>query len=452
MTGSGNTSSTASATWRDGAAFPWIVWGIGAMLFFYAFFHRVAPAVMVGDLMRDFALDGAILGTLSGLYFYPYAVFQLPLGLMLDRWGPRRVLSSAAAICAIGSLLFATSTSLSMAYAGRALIGAGAAFGWVGALTLAAIWFPPHRFALVAGITSMIGMAGAIGGQAPLAALVAAAGWRVTLTGAAVFGGLLATALWLIVRDKAAAPEEADQPRPARPSLWPAVAEVAANANVWAVGLIVAMVSVPLLVFAGLWGVPYMMEAHGMTSTEAAGSTSLILFGWGIGAPLIGWFSDRIRSRRIPLFGGAILAFAAILAVIYVPGLPLWVIFVLLFCNGFFGSSAVISYAACRESCRASVSGTSMGLANTISIVTVAIYQPLIGWFLDLGWTGRLVDGARVYSVETYRLAFLILVFSAVVAIGAAILTRETHTRAPIGSLPRLRGIPRILVLGRRRD
>ena len=272
------------------------------------------------------------------------------------------------------------------------------------------------------------------------------------LAGAAVFGGLLATALWLIVRDKAAAPEETDQPPPARPSLWPAVAEVAANANVWAVGLIVATVSVPLLVFAGLWGVPYMMEAHGMTSTEAAGSTSLILLGWGTGAPLIGWFSDRIHSRRIPLLSGAVLAFAAILAVIYVPGLPLWVIFVLLFCNGFFGSSAVISYAACRESCRASVSGTSMGLANTISIVTAAIYQPLVGWFLDLGWTGRMVDGARVYSVETYRLAFLSLVFSAVVAIGAAILTQETHTRAPIDSLPRLRGILRVLVLGRRRD
>ncbi len=452
MTDSGSGSSPASTTWRDGVAFPWIVWGIGAMLFFYAFFHRVAPAVMVGDLMRDFSLGGAILGTLSGLYFYPYAALQLPLGLMLDRWGPRRVLSTAAAVCACGTLIFATAQSLPMAYVGRALIGAGAAFGWVGTLSLAAIWFSPHRFALVAGITAMIGMAGAIGGQAPLAAVIAAAGWRTTLVGAAVFGGLLAIALWLIVRDKAEAPEEMGRPPAGRQPLWPAVAEVAVNANVWAVGLIVAMVSVPLLVFAGLWGVPYMMEAHGMTATEAAGSTSLILVGWGVGAPLFGWFSDRIRSRRIPLLGGAVLAFTAILAVIYIPGLTLWVIFVLLFLNGFFGSSAVISYAACRESCRASVSGTSMGFINTISIGTSAVFQPLVGWFLDLGWMGRMVDGARIYSAETYRVAFLSLVFAGAVAIGAAILTWETHSLAPVGALPRLRGILRVLVLGRQRD
>ena len=106
------TPSSANATWRNGAAFPWLVWGIGAMLFFYSFFHRVAPSVMVSDLMRAFSMGGAILGTLSGLYFYPYAALQLPLGLMLDRWGPRRVLTSAAAVCALGTLLFATAPSL----------------------------------------------------------------------------------------------------------------------------------------------------------------------------------------------------------------------------------------------------------------------------------------------------------------------------------------------------
>ena len=437
--------TTLNGNWRNGAAFPWLVWGIGTVLYFYGFFHRVAPSVMVGDLMRDFAMGGAILGILSGLYFYPYAVLQLPLGLMLDRWGPRRVLTCAAAVCTLGTLLFATAGSLPAAYAGRVLIGAGAAFGWIGALSLVAIWFPPRRFALVAGITAMIGMTGAIGGQAPLAAVVASAGWRATLLGAAGFGAVLTIALWVIVRDKE---QMEEQPAPIREPLWPGVLEVATNANVWAVGLVVATVSVPLLVFAGLWGVPYMMEAQGMSRTQAAGSTSLILLGWGIGAPLIGWFSDRIRSRRIPLLGGAILAFSAILGIIYIPGLPLWSVFILLFLNGFFGGSAVISYASCRESCRKAVSGTSMGFVNTILIVLSAVFQPLIGWFLDLGWAGRIVDGARIYSVGTYRMAFLSLVACAVVAVVAALLTRETHGLAPEGSFPRLKGGLRILALG----
>ncbi len=439
----------ANGNWRRGAAFPWLIWGIGAMLFFYAFFHRVAPGVMGSDLMRDFAMGGAILGTLSGLYFYPYAVLQLPLGLMLDHWGPRRVLTCAAAVCTLGTLLFATAQSLPAAYAGRALIGAGAAFGWIGALSLVAIWFPPHRFALIAGITAMIGMTGAIGGQAPLALVVAAFGWRATLLGAAVFGAFLAVGLWWIVRDK---DQPAEQPVPVREPLWPSVVEVATNANVWAVGLIVATVSVPLLVFAGLWGVPYMMEAHAMTRTQAAASTSLILVGWGVGAPLIGWFSDRVRSRKKPQLGGAILAFLAILCVIYVPGLPLWAVFILLFLNGFFGSSAVISYAACRESCRAAVSGTSMGFVNTISIVLSAVFQPLVGWFLDLGWAGRLIDGARVYSVGTYRMAFLSLAVCGIVAVVAAGLARETHNLAPERPSFLWRAVVRVLASHRRRD
>jgi MFS family permease len=313
------------------------------------------------------------------------------------------------------------------------LIGSGAAFGWIGTLSLVAIWFPPHKFALVAGITGMIGMIGAIGGQAPLAMVVAAAGWRATLVGAAIFGAVLAGGLWWIVRDKE---QPAGQPAPVREPLWPGVVEVATNANVWAVGLIVATVSVPLLVFAGLWGVPYMMEAYGMGRTEAAVATSMILVGWGIGAPLFGWFSDRVRSRKKPQLVGATLAFLAILCVIYVPGLPQWLAFVLLFLNGFFGSSAVISYAACRESCRTAVSGTSMGFVNTQSMGLSAIFQPLVGWFLDLGWSGQVVDGARVYSVGTYRMAFLSLAACGVVAVVAAALARETHGLATVRRRP----------------
>ena len=136
------------------------------------FSRGVVPSVMVSDLMRDFAAGGAILGTLSGIFFYAYAALQIPLGVMLDRWGARRTLAGAATVCAVGTVLFATANTLPVAYAGRALIGAGSAFGWIGTLTLIGLWFPPNRFAFVAGITALIGMAGAVGGQAPLAAVV----------------------------------------------------------------------------------------------------------------------------------------------------------------------------------------------------------------------------------------------------------------------------------------
>ncbi|MBC8158422.1 MAG: MFS transporter [Alphaproteobacteria bacterium] len=224
-----STKSRRVALGRTHPLFPWAVWGLGTLLFFYAFFHRVAPAVMVNELMRDFAVGGAILGTLSALYFYPYAALQIPLGLMLDRWGPRRVLTVAAAFCGLGSLVFATADNLMIAYVGRAMIGAGAAFGWIGTLNLIAIWFPPQRFALLAGVTAMIGMSGAVAGQAPLAQIIHAFGWRETLGVAALYGGVLAIAFWVVVRNPAGSTAGTGRRR-AEGSIWSDLAEVLSSA------------------------------------------------------------------------------------------------------------------------------------------------------------------------------------------------------------------------------
>ena len=123
------------APWR--AWRPWLVWLLAALLFTYAFFHRVAPSVMIDPLMRDLGVGAAVLGNLSAFYFYAYAVLQIPVGMAVDRWGPRRVLTAAAGFCALGSLCFALSESLGWLYLGRLMIGVGSAFGFVGALTLA---------------------------------------------------------------------------------------------------------------------------------------------------------------------------------------------------------------------------------------------------------------------------------------------------------------------------
>ena len=111
------------------------------MFFFYAWVLRVAPSVMVSELMRDLAVGGAILGNLSAFYFYGYSTMQVPVGLLMDRFGPRRLLTISALACTGGCLLFAASGEALSASLSRLVIGAGAAFGLVGAMTIAAQWF-----------------------------------------------------------------------------------------------------------------------------------------------------------------------------------------------------------------------------------------------------------------------------------------------------------------------
>ena len=202
------------------------------------------------------------------------------------------------------------------------------------------------------------------------------------------------------------------------------------NPHTWTCSLVVATVSVPLMTFAGLWGVPYMMTAHDLARPAAAAANSMVLLGWGIGAPLTGWFSDRTRRRKPSLLVGAAVAYGAILAVVYVPGLPLAAALALLFVNGFAGSSCVIGFAAARELNRPDSAATTMAIVNMIPMGLSAACQPLIGWLLDLNWTGGSVDGARVYAVAAYHSAFLTLVACAVVAVASAISVRETHCQA----------------------
>ena len=132
---------------------PWLTWGLAATYFGYAFFHRVAPSVIIDSLMRDLQVSGAVLGNLSAFYFYAYAGLQLPVGFMADHWGPRRLLACGALLCAAGSLLFAQSAGLSTAYAGRLMIGTGSAVAFVCALKLAVTWFPRDWFGRVSALT-----------------------------------------------------------------------------------------------------------------------------------------------------------------------------------------------------------------------------------------------------------------------------------------------------------
>src|SRR6185312_9232495 len=311
---------------------PLLAWFTGAMFFFYAWVLRVAPSVMVEELMRDFAVGAGVLGNLSAAYFYGYAGMQIPVGLLLDRFGPRRLLTAAAAICSGGCLLFAFGASLGVVIAGRFLIGASAAFSLVGAMCIAGQWFPASRFAIFSGLAMAMGMAGGVFGQAPLRLAIEAADWRTVTLWLAAGGIAIAAAAWATVRDKWRGTGGVG-------TALSGLGIVLSHPQTWLIAIAGLGTSAPLLGFAGLWGVPFLETAYGLARTQAATLTSLVFVGWGIGAPLFGWFSDRIGRRRPPVIAGLALEIAALALLIYVPGLPATAVGALAFMVGFFGSA-----------------------------------------------------------------------------------------------------------------
>jgi MFS family permease len=397
-------------------------WSTGALFFFYAYVLRVAPSVMIDEMMRDLSVGGAVIGNLSAVYFFGYAGMQVPVGLLIDRFGPRRLMTIAALACAGGCMIFAFSAGIAGVAAGRFLIGASAAFSLVGAMSIAGLWFPARRFALLSGLAMMLGMAGGVVGQAPLRLVVDALDWRGAVLALAGGGVLVAIAAWATVRDR---PRE----RGSSTRMLDGLGRVMRNRQTWLIAVAGLGTTGPLLGFAGLWGVPYFVATLGIDRTAAAAITSMVFIGWGVGAPLIGWASDRIGQRRSPFILGLLICTAGMSAIVAFPGLPIPALMALCFACGFGGSSQIAGFAAAREHNPVAFSGTALGLVNGIVTGAGALFQPLLGWLLDLNWQGRLVDGARVYDPAAYRIAFGAIIVGCVVGFLCTLALRETHCK-----------------------
>ncbi len=380
----------------------WLAWTLGSLLFFLGFVLRVSPSVMVQDLMRDFSVGAAILGNLSACYFYAYASLQVPVGLLMDKFGPRRLLAVASIVCGLGSLLFAVADNVWLAYAGRVLIGAGAAFGYVGTMTISTAWFAPAQFAFLVGLLQTFGMVGAIGGQAPLALLVESFGWRDAISFIGILLLLLAVAMWLVIRDK-------PQTHKRTQSLADGLKTVVRNKQSWVCAGVGLTLTAPMLAFAGLWAVPFLKTVYGFEATKAASLTSTFFIGWAVAAPLMGWWSDRVKCRKPFMLLGTLGSTMGFAFISFGPTLPVPLLIPLFMFCGFAGATMVTTFSLVKELNSLQASGAALGLVNTAVVGSGALMQPLIGLVLDLNWDGNMINSVPLYSEAAYRLGLSVL-------------------------------------------
>ncbi len=402
-----------------------IAFALGALFFGYAFVQRVSPSVMTNELMRDFAVGGAALGSLSAFYFYAYASIQLPVGMLTDRYGPRKLMSFAAGLCAIASAGFALSDSVLTASIGRALVGGTVAFAFVGTLAIAGYWFKPTQYAMLAGLLQTVGMSGAIFGQAPLRQIVDSIGWRGTMGALGVIAILLSILLFLLV------PHRTHEQRKERSSVGIIVGlkSVASNSQTWLCALIGFGMAAIMLGFGGLWGVPWLSNVYGYSTVEAAGIISMLFVGWAIFSPLAGWASDRMGRRNPILTLGSIVALGAFSIVIFYTPENTQLLMAMIFITGVGGCAMTASFSSVKELNSLEYSSTALGLMNMFVVGSGAVMQPLIGWLLDMNWGGTMIDGARVYSENAYTLAFTSLLLATAAACIGTVFLRETRCR-----------------------
>jgi MFS family permease len=429
------------SNFKSGAPHPplrlsWLIWGIASLFYVIGFFHRLAPAVMTQELMRDFDISAAALGNLSGFYFYSYWLMQIPTGVLADNWGPRRLLTFGALGSAAGAILFALSPSMAWACFGRLLIGGCVAVAYVVTLKLAANWFPASYFSMISGLGLLAGIIGAVTAGVPLRLLVDGFGWRPVMLAAAAVAGLLAAATWLLVRDDPAergfrsyAVREARAEAPARVNAWAGIRDVFRFANIRLLFFIPASLVGSVLTFCGLWGVPYLTTHYGFSAAQAASLTSLLMICWASASPVFGWLSDRMGRRKPLMVAGHVLAGIGWAFILFAPGLPVWLLTLLAAATGVCSASFIICWSLAKESAPVHLAGTVSGVINMGIMLGATVLQPAVGWMLDQRWEGAVSEGVRIYSLSAYQAGFWLMMGWILAALVLLFFTRETNCR-----------------------
>jgi MFS family permease len=407
----------------------WVIWGVAALFYLYEFFVRVAPSAMAPELQETFKLSAAGLGAAIGTYYIIYSPSQLLAGSFLDRFGAKNILVPASLVCSLGCFLEVLGHDAFLLSAARFCQGLGSAFAFVGTMYLAAEWFPRSTLALLSGLTTSLGMAGAIIGNSGIAHIVEKLGWHASIIAAGVLGLVITALIYFVVPHKGRHHlEHATTVQSVRrPGIFSALRIVYSNPQSWLVGISGTALYMPLSILGALWGVEYISSVTGGNKVAAAGAVSMLYVGWLIGGPIAGWFSDRTGMRRNLLLGAGVATFITTLVVVCIHSLSVKGAYVLMLLMGFASTSQVVCFATAVEHNPKSVSGTAIAATNMMIMFLGGAGEWMFGVLLDHFSGGGVHDS---YPAQAYHKAILLLpAISAIGLVAAFFLTEPSRKK-----------------------
>jgi len=367
----------------------WSIFLLTSSLFVLSQFYRASIAVITPDLTRDLSLDAGELSMMSAAFFYAFALAQLPLGIYLDRIGPRITMTVLSLIGVAGALIFAWADSLTTLVFGRALLGVGMACNLMGSMKLLTLWFSPLHFATLSALIVSIGTAGNVAATSPLVLCVEEIGWRWTFSGAAVLNLFLVILFFMVVRDyPQGRPEGSAEFRGHSTDLlkiWADLKQLFVKKDYWLISLstfcrygIYAAVQV-------LWAGPYLMNVHGLSALSAGNLILLLNIGFVCAGPVWGILSDRIfKTRKWIVIAGQLLLSAILLVLAFLPaGSSVFLLGLTFVLFGLVGSTGGLMYTHIKEIMPLEKAGTAMTGINFFTMIGAAAFLQGLGRYMQ---------------------------------------------------------------------
>jgi sugar phosphate permease len=411
----------------------WLVIVCGGLFYLYQFMLRVSPNIMNEELMARLSVDGAALGAVIGVYYWSYVGMQLPLGITIDRLGPRSFLCGSSFLCAFSCYLFGNTTDMYVAAFARFLMGMGSACGLIGTIKLGTIWLEPKHIAKVTAITILMGTVGASLGGTPLKLLLINSSLEITMEYLSYLGALIGTIIYFVVHNNPKLDHHTEvQDLYGNEHPIKDIKKIIRKPQIWVIAIYGMLMYIPITVIGTAWGVSFVERACSTTEAVAASVVSSMFLGAAIGSPIFAIASDYLKSRRLPMLIGSIITASIWFSIIVIENIPLSIMYVLFFIAGFAYTAKCLTFASICEIMPNKMSGISLAFSNMIVMTTGIIFHPLIGALLDFSWDGHKVNDVYYYSEMDYRFALLVIPVFLTLSCINLFFIKETHPDSAI--------------------
>lgn len=404
-----------------------LIWLIGALFFMYEFFLRTFVGSVAYQVIPDLHLNAETFSIIGASYYIAYALMQIPVGVLADKFGVKLSLAFATLLCAVATFIFAHASEFVVAFIGRVLMGVGSAFAFVCLLIIVINWFPRKYFGTFSGVSQFVGTMGPLLGGGPLIAVMQTyhESWRTALSGVAIVGLVLCALVILVVKNK---PRNAKQKlvflqkeKPFKERL----SILIKNKQVWCIALFSATTYTSIALLGAIWGTEY-LQARGLSQYNAANMISLSWFGYAVGCPLTGVISDAMRRRKPVMITTTIIGMIVTSLLVFMPlGHSLYRYGFLFFSLGIAASGQNISFAIMSEQVDRLTRATAIGLNNGGMMITSAFIPPIVSYFIY-----RISHGSAQLTAHDFTAPFTIMpILYALSCFAAVFLIRETYCK-----------------------
>lgn len=383
---------------------PLMMWLFPLSFFTFQFILRLWPGLMMQEIMLQFSIEAGSFGMLAAFYYYGYAGMQIPMALLLDKFGARCIVFGFALLCGLGALLFTYTTSFYLALLSRFLIGAGSAVGFLGVSKVVSEWFSSRQYSKMIGFSFSVGLLGAIYGGKPLTQWIKAYDGQHVGFALAFLSMAIGLGAYLVLRS----PKKLEQSAENKLSLSHC-SVLFSSWVIWALALANLLMVGALEGFADVWGVPYLMTAFDFSKADAALLISFIFVGMLFGGPMLAFFARKWGNYLVigACGTGLACAFALLLSNTICSW---WLLSALFFIVGLMCCYQVIVFAAGAELVAHRYLGITVAFLNCINMFGGSFFHTLIGKIMDLTWTGTYTDdGVKQYTLDSFQHALMVV-------------------------------------------